>query len=284
MNVDNVKNLNTTETAAPKENGDVKKTSNSNLFDIKEDKKDTVSNAVLMCPGLDIGALGEKVEYLAENYKALRDAGARSVTGVALLAQNKGQEVMNNTISKAEGFAYLLNNIINDESLSEDERKEKIEEIENKISAIQQEASAKLDILMTLSDAVFEMHRVTIHLKGSGISASDVMEFMMGMIQGLDANLGEYGGAKSKEDIEKQLAEAMDKAYGKNSTEKLKEKENDLKEKIEKLNEELKKDDITDEQKEKIGLQLEVYNFELTVIGSVLAILSRFSQNENEDN
>ena len=100
----------------------------------------------------NIQILQDKLDPIAKNYKALKDVGAHSVTGLALNAMMKGNNILKSTSRQISRYSDEINSILNNNGLSDEAIEKKIKQIEAKIEAATKEASAKLDILNMLSD------------------------------------------------------------------------------------------------------------------------------------
>lgn len=197
---------------------------------IKEDESEHVDSSA---SSAEMEALCEVYASIVNVENTLKDMGAPALRGAANTISTKSKAVVNGVANAIKGYDKEIAGIVKDESLSEDEKKSKIELLEAKKSAMIKEGDMKLAILEKLSNVLLDMFPMFEMLKLMGADTSSLTNTIKQLVQNISASPSSLKSVKNMDELKKASDTNMKNIFGKNSNEDMKKYINKIDKKIE---------------------------------------------------
>lgn len=197
---------------------------------IKEDESGYTASSA---SSAEMEALCEVHASIVNVESTLKDMGAPALRGPANTISTKSKAVVNGVANAINGYDKEIAGIAKDESLTESEKKSKIELLEAKKSAMIKEGDMKLAILEKLSNALLDMLPMFEMLKLMGADTSSLTNTIKQLVQNIDSSPSSLKSVKNMDELKKASATNMKNIFGKNSNEDMKKYINKIDKKIE---------------------------------------------------
>lgn len=181
----------------------------------------------------EMEALCEVHASIVNVESTLKDMGAPALRGAANTISTKSKAVVNGVANALNGYDKEITGIAKDESLTESEKKSKIELLEAKKSAMIKEGDMKLAILEKLSNALLDMLPMFEMLKLMGADTNSLTNTIKQLVQNIDSSPSSLKSVKNTVELKKTSDSNMKNIFGKNSNEDMKKYINKIDKKIE---------------------------------------------------
>ena len=257
------------------------KTNTKNAVKIEETSKqeDTSCDTTDTSYANPADKIYNRIYKLRTNYQALYKMNARNVVSAASNALCKGNSIHTNLSNQIYRHMNEISKLLKT-CTSKEELDKKIKEIEDKMNAAAKEADTKIDILIDISDSLFNLGNIAKDMKNNDMNSYEGTEFTKLLIEHIDTKVDSYSNIKDKEDANKKIAENLDKIYGKETSKKLEEKQKEFEEKLKDIKDSLKNIYLDDSEIRKLKTLVELYTYEIERISSILDTINSFKKED----
>lgn len=225
-----------------------------------------------------------RIDKLRSNYQSLDRMNARNVVSLASNAICKGNSIHTNISNIAYKFQEQISRILCS-NLSQSEIEEKIRAIESKMNAAAKEANAKMDVLISLSNSLFELGNIAKNMQDNNLDSYDGVEFIKKLIDKLDPKVDDFSktDTDNKDEVDEKILKDLDNIYGKDSQRELEKKKTEFEEKIDEIKDKLKNPNLSNEEINKLNTELELYTHRVNAVDNILDIFSKFSKSDKKE-
>lgn len=213
-------------------------------------------------PQSDIASLGDFQGKLAANENLLKEMGCPALKTVAGSASFKGKAVIDGVCNAIKGFDKDIDAIMQNNSMSEEDKEKKISLINAKKQAVITESEAKMQALVKISDCLLDLLPVFLKLQEMGVGASDFTSMLQDLVMSVSPSPSNFSKAKDEKEIQKSLKDNMKNIFGKGSAGKLEKFIGVLDRKIQAANEKAAKTDVDPKEKEQAITESKAYNIQ----------------------
>ena len=165
--------------------------------------------------------LSDASQRIADNANNLKEMGVPALQSVAVTVSNKAVNIISSASNECFKYDGELNKILEDSSLSPDEKKSKISLIKSKKESVIKEAEKKVSLLEKISDKLTQMAPAFLQLKYMQVDTTELTKPLMSLINGIDTAPSNLKNAKNPQDLQKISMENMNNIFGKDSQEDL---------------------------------------------------------------
>ncbi len=165
--------------------------------------------------------LSDASQRIADNANNLKEMGVSALQSVAVTVSNKAVNIISSASNECFKYDGELNKILEDSSLSPDEKKSKISLIKSKKESVIKEAEKKVSLLEKISDKLTQMAPAFLQLKYMQVDTTELTKPLMSLINGIDTAPSNLKNAKNPQDLQKISMENMNNIFGKDSQEDL---------------------------------------------------------------
>lgn len=218
-----------------------------------------------------------KIDGLKTNYNSLDRMNARNVVSIASNAICKGNDIHTSLSNIIYRFQAQIGKILCS-GYSEEEIESKIKDIEDKINAAAKEANVKMDILISLSDSLFELGNIALDMKNNDMDSYSGVDFIEQLIEKLNTKVDDFSKSDTdKDSIDKKIYKDLDNIYGKESRRKLEKKKEEYEKRMDNIKDSLQSPDLSNEETNRLRTLLNLYNHRINAISNILDIFDTFS-------
>lgn len=240
----------------------------------KPENKTNQDNAIIKIAFLsknNTNALSDNVLKIAENKKILKDIGCTPLTGVAESGFGKAKSISENLKNTLKGFYTELNSILQDEKLSETEKKEKIKLLEAKQEAVIKEANTKILALLKITDTLLRIAPTIIQLKEQGLDTKEMTDSLTELVNKVDSQPTKFNNSKDIDEVKELGNDKIKNLFGNNTEKMFKEEIDKYKAKENELKTKLNNKEISNEERKKLETELKAY----TIIRELYEIFNK---------
>lgn len=221
-------------------------------------KKDNVSIKINFLKNNEVSMFSTSLDDIGNNKKVLKDIGCSSLANLADKAISKVDNINNSVQYALSGFESELNTILNDTTLTSDEKKSKVKLLEAKRDAVLKEANEKILAVVKITDAFLDIAPMFLQLKSMGVETNEIVTTLSDLISNINDSPSNFKQAKDLNELKDLKKDKQKNLFGNNSLDKLKNKADSYKEKEKEIKEKLSNKNINKEEKEKLQCQLQL--------------------------
>ena len=221
-------------------------------------KKDNVSIKINFLKNNELSMFSTSLDDIGNNKKVLKDIGCSSLANLADKAISKVDNINNSVQYALSGFESELNTILNDTTLTSDEKKSKVKLLEAKRDAVLKEANEKILAVVKITDAFLDIAPMFLQLKSMGVETNEIVTTLSDLISNINDSPSNFKQAKDLNELKDLKKDKQKNLFGNNSLDKLKNKADSYKEKEKEIKEKLSNKNINKEEKEKLQCQLQL--------------------------
>lgn len=188
-------------------------------------------------------------------------------SGLANNIQKKVASIMKSYSDKLLNLNHELEALQGNNKLSKEELQKKLEEIKKKIDAIQKEGEQKLEIISKIASKIPTLDNKLKTMAEKNIPADGLTKFFDELINNIDSCPSNFDSKGSENDINDKIKKGT---LGASADAKFDKEENRIKTKLQELD--TKNYSAKPEEKDKIILEKEMLNMELTIIEEMKAV------------
>lgn len=257
-----------------------KKTASVESTQTQEEKPSSFSNQELSA-----STTSSQAEYLGNNSlmtqlvssisdmaESLSNRKIFALSAQAMSALSKATGIMSAVTLKIQSYSAEYESILNNPYLSESEKRRKLEELEAKISACQQEGESKIEALVDFTSTLSSLVQVFRQCEKAGISTNEISSMLKQIISNINTAPSDFSNVKNSDDVEEFMKTSLSGLLGNNTAAKLDSYIAEMEQKISKNESELKTAGITKEEENKLKLENIVYK-------SIKSLLESFKNN-----
>lgn len=235
---------------------------NTKLFELNNNQQNVNSNIKVEDYSIEMVMMMDNAGKITDNVDILCNLNAGALTTIVLSTASKAHSVINSVKSEISGYSAQISMIMNNPFLSDSEKKSRIKLIENKIKACAEEGNIKVVTLLNISEIITALAPTFMSLQSMGVDTNDMTAMFKELLTNVNTKPSDFSDSESKKDLYDTIDKNEKQFFGKNTTEMLNKFITKTDKEIKEIEEKMKKDDISEEERKKLKAELIIYKAE----------------------